>query len=218
MKTSTTSKLPPGEWARHPASLQEDAYLDGWLQRLGGRPLYYLRYLADDELAAWDAGYATARAATAVCVMRSDAAVPRVAVPEVAVPEVAVPEVAIAPVHVPEAPALQLPAPPAVPEAPFFDGTQLCAQVDPELFFPDKGGSTKDAKRLCGSCEFLAPCLDYALTTRINGIGIGGVWGGTSEVERRRIRRGLAARPVAAAADLVDEDLVDEDVVDEEVA
>ena len=39
----------------------------------------------------------------------------------------------------------------------------LCSQTDPEAFFPEKGGSTKDAKRICARCEVKAECLEYAL-------------------------------------------------------
>jgi len=39
----------------------------------------------------------------------------------------------------------------------------LCAQTDPEAFFPEKGGSTREAKRVCRGCEVRAECLDYAL-------------------------------------------------------
>jgi WhiB family redox-sensing transcriptional regulator len=60
----------------------------------------------------------------------------------------------------------------------------LCAQVDPELFYPDKGGSTREAKQVCAGCPVLAECLAYAL---VNGERFG-VWGGTSERERRRIK------------------------------
>ena len=38
----------------------------------------------------------------------------------------------------------------------------LCAQTDPEAFFPEKGGSTREAKRVCRSCEVRAECLEYA--------------------------------------------------------
>jgi hypothetical protein len=31
----------------------------------------------------------------------------------------------------------------------------LCAQTDPEAFFPEKGGSTREAKRVCLSCVFV---------------------------------------------------------------
>src|SRR5215472_6468427 len=39
----------------------------------------------------------------------------------------------------------------------------LCAQTDPEAFFPEKGGSTREAKRVCRGCEVRAECLEYAL-------------------------------------------------------
>ena len=39
----------------------------------------------------------------------------------------------------------------------------LCAQTDPEAFFPEKGGSTREAKRVCGSCDVRVECLEYAL-------------------------------------------------------
>lgn len=61
----------------------------------------------------------------------------------------------------------------------------LCAQTDPESFFPEKGGSTRDAKRICESCEVAAQCLEYALANDERF----GIWGGLSERERRRLRR-----------------------------
>jgi WhiB family redox-sensing transcriptional regulator len=62
----------------------------------------------------------------------------------------------------------------------------LCAQTDPEAFFPEKGGSTREAKRICSGCEVRAECLDYALGHDERF----GIWGGLSERERRRLRRG----------------------------
>jgi WhiB family transcriptional regulator, redox-sensing transcriptional regulator len=62
----------------------------------------------------------------------------------------------------------------------------LCAQTDPDAFFPEKGGSTRDAKRTCTGCEVRADCLEYALTHDERF----GIWGGLSERERRRLRRG----------------------------
>jgi len=59
----------------------------------------------------------------------------------------------------------------------------LCAQTDPELFFPEKGGSTREAKAICALCFVAAECLDYALTTGERF----GVWGGFSERERRAL-------------------------------
>lgn len=61
----------------------------------------------------------------------------------------------------------------------------LCAQTDPEAFFPEKGGSTREAKRICGGCDVRAECLDYALAQDERF----GIWGGLSERERRRLRR-----------------------------
>jgi WhiB family redox-sensing transcriptional regulator len=61
----------------------------------------------------------------------------------------------------------------------------LCAQTDPEAFFPDKGGSTREAKRVCRSCEVRAECLEYALEHDERF----GIWGGMSERERRRLKR-----------------------------
>lgn len=61
----------------------------------------------------------------------------------------------------------------------------LCAQTDPEAFFPEKGGSTREAKRVCDGCEVKAHCLDYALENDERF----GIWGGLSERERRKLRR-----------------------------
>lgn len=61
----------------------------------------------------------------------------------------------------------------------------LCAQTDPEAFFPEKGGSTREAKRVCVSCEVRAECLEYALANDERF----GIWGGLSERERRKLKR-----------------------------
>jgi WhiB family redox-sensing transcriptional regulator len=66
----------------------------------------------------------------------------------------------------------------------------LCSQTDPEAFFPELGGSSREAKRVCRSCEVRAECLDYVLAH--DDIGRFGVWGGLSERERRRLRREAA--------------------------
>jgi WhiB family redox-sensing transcriptional regulator len=62
----------------------------------------------------------------------------------------------------------------------------VCAQTDPEAFFPEKGGSTRDAKRICLGCEVQAECLQAALDNDERF----GIWGGMSERERRRLKRG----------------------------
>ncbi len=61
----------------------------------------------------------------------------------------------------------------------------LCAETDPEAFFPEKGGSTREAKRICTGCEVRAQCLEYALAHDERF----GIWGGLSERERRRLKR-----------------------------
>jgi WhiB family redox-sensing transcriptional regulator len=60
--------------------------------------------------------------------------------------------------------------------------TALCAQTDPEIFFPEKGGSTRAAKQICRGCELRAQCLTYAVENDERY----GIWGGLSERERRR--------------------------------
>ncbi|WP_454132462.1 WhiB family transcriptional regulator [Microbacterium lacticum] len=61
----------------------------------------------------------------------------------------------------------------------------LCAQTDPEAFFPEKGGSTRDAKRICTTCDVRDQCLEYALQNDERF----GIWGGLSERERRKLKR-----------------------------
>lgn len=61
----------------------------------------------------------------------------------------------------------------------------LCAQTDPEAFFPEKGGSTREAKKVCLACEVRVDCLDWALEKDERF----GIWGGLSERERRRLRK-----------------------------
>jgi WhiB family redox-sensing transcriptional regulator len=61
----------------------------------------------------------------------------------------------------------------------------LCAQTDPEAFFPEKGGSTREAKRVCASCDVRGECLEYALAKDERF----GIWGGLSERERRKLKR-----------------------------
>ena len=60
-----------------------------------------------------------------------------------------------------------------------------CLDADPEAFFPEKGGSTREAKRICAICPVREECLDYALANEERF----GIWGGLSERERRRAKR-----------------------------
>lgn len=66
-----------------------------------------------------------------------------------------------------------------------WQGLARCVEVDPEIFFPERGGSSKAARAVCNDCAVKQQCLLYALTNREQF----GIWGGTSERERRRLRK-----------------------------
>lgn len=78
----------------------------------------------------------------------------------------------------------------------------LCAETDPELFFPNKGQSPRRAKEICGvdergnplpdGCPVRQQCLKYALT---HPNPLAGIWGGTTEDERKPLRKGMPKRP-----------------------
>jgi WhiB family redox-sensing transcriptional regulator len=70
---------------------------------------------------------------------------------------------------------------------PPWQATALCAQTDPEAFFPEKGGSTREAKGVCRVCTVRQECLEYALAHDERF----GIWGGLSERERRRLKRAV---------------------------
>jgi WhiB family redox-sensing transcriptional regulator len=70
-----------------------------------------------------------------------------------------------------------------------------CMGVDPDLFFPERGASTREAKEVCRGCVAREDCLEYALD---NGEKFG-IWGGMSERERRRLRRARAIERRAQA-------------------
>ncbi len=62
----------------------------------------------------------------------------------------------------------------------------LCRGMDPDLFFPERGEPTRQAKEVCAACPVREVCLAYALD---NGERHG-LWGGASELQRRKMRRG----------------------------
>jgi Transcription factor WhiB len=69
-----------------------------------------------------------------------------------------------------------------------------CVHADPDVFFPDKGGSAAAAKAVCAGCPVRTDCLDYALANSERF----GVWGGLSERERRNLPQPAApSRPGA---------------------
>ena len=76
-----------------------------------------------------------------------------------------------------------------------------CRQHDPELFFPISASGAAisqlaRAKKICGRCPVAGQCLEYALETGQRF----GVWGGTTDEERRTIRRRRQHRARARAA------------------
>jgi WhiB family redox-sensing transcriptional regulator len=78
--------------------------------------------------------------------------------------------------------------------------TAACRDTDPDLFFPV--GSTgpavdqiEAAKRVCDACPAKQPCLEFALVNNQDS----GVWGGTSEEERRKLRRAWVKQRRAAS-------------------
>lgn len=69
-----------------------------------------------------------------------------------------------------------------VGKPPAWTEQALCAQIgDPDLWFPEKGGSNADAKRVCAACPVRVECAQMAID---NGEKFG-VWGGTSGFDRR---------------------------------
>lgn len=70
-------------------------------------------------------------------------------------------------------------------EAPSWFEEASCAESDPEAWFPEKGCSTREAKRICDGCPVRDECLAYALARREKF----GIWGGLSERERRVLLR-----------------------------
>ena len=75
-----------------------------------------------------------------------------------------------------------------------------CKDEDPELFFPigTSGPAAEQierAKTVCTTCAVRSECLEWALTTGQDA----GVWGGTSEEERRALRRARRRERVAVA-------------------
>ncbi len=81
-------------------------------------------------------------------------------------------------------PALRL-VPVADPRAVTWRDFASCAETDPDEFFPEKGGSTRPAIKVCQGCPVRAQCLEYALEHDERF----GIWGGKSWEQRRRMRR-----------------------------
>lgn len=83
----------------------------------------------------------------------------------------------------------RLPLPVVAPDPDWWEQS-VCKGVNPDLFFPTRGESSDPAKAVCARCPVDVECLQQALVDR----EVHGVWGGTSEKERREIRRRVAIR------------------------
>ena len=79
---------------------------------------------------------------------------------------------------------------------PAFIEFGLCAQVGSDAWYPEQGSDAKAAKAICRGCEVRVECLDWALANDERH----GIWGGLSEMDRRRLRRGHAPRICALAS------------------
>lgn len=74
--------------------------------------------------------------------------------------------------------------PAAIDDRP-WEVNALCSQTDPEQFYPEKGGSTREAKAVCLRCDVRMECLEWALSNQERF----GIWGGLSERERRKLAK-----------------------------
>lgn len=74
---------------------------------------------------------------------------------------------------------------PTLPAQPEWVEDAKCLQAEPDTFFPEKGGSTRESKRICAMCTVSSECLEYALENDERF----GIWGGKSERERRKLKR-----------------------------
>lgn len=87
------------------------------------------------------------------------------------------------------------PPPPRLPGAPYpaFDGSQPCTRFPVTMFFPEGGEHPSvyaQAKAVCFGCPFRTACIAYSLSH-----DVGGIWGGMSEAERKRIRSAIGVFP-----------------------
>ena len=80
--------------------------------------------------------------------------------------------------------------------APSFGGTAACAGKDTELWFPEPGELFTEAQAICHGCAVRTECFEYA----IGDPSLKGVWAGTSERARARIRAERAQRALLEPA------------------
>jgi WhiB family redox-sensing transcriptional regulator len=71
-------------------------------------------------------------------------------------------------------------------QRPAWHALAACRGKGTDAFFPDRGEPLDDARAVCAGCPVRRECLDFALEGSTH---LYGVWAGTSERERRRLRR-----------------------------
>lgn len=96
---------------------------------------------------------------------------------------VALPEPLVRWLMTPEAPDVEL-VPRDFLTRPPWQANGACREHPVDVFFPRKGASAANAKAICAACPVRSECLNYALSDP----GIVGVWGATTERERKRMR------------------------------
>lgn len=82
----------------------------------------------------------------------------------------------------------------SLPNPEWFSLGVCHAAPDPDIFTPDKRTTGAEAKAYCGRCPVAEQCLVYALANRVSGI-----WGGTTDADRRRLRDYRPIREVSRA-------------------
>ena len=78
-----------------------------------------------------------------------------------------------------------------IPERPAWQKHGSCVDLPSEMFFPERGGDGREAKAVCKECSVKEECLEFALGHAI----IFGIWGGTSERQRIKIKRERRRQP-----------------------
>lgn len=79
-----------------------------------------------------------------------------------------------------------------IPTPPAWQQDANCQGTSGDTFFPEKGGTAQPAKRICARCNVRTQCRQWALDTNQQH----GVWGGLTEDERRKLRRGGPGQPI----------------------
>jgi WhiB family redox-sensing transcriptional regulator len=72
-------------------------------------------------------------------------------------------------------------------EQPSWRQKALCSHTSTDTFFPEKGGSAKNAKQICEQCTVQKQCLDFAMSKNVKY----GIWGSQSFIDRETLRKAV---------------------------